>query len=217
MEPAGPILSLAIRPKTPADQQKLGTALARLLADHPVVCVKTDPATGEVVIGAMTEMHLAIVVGRLARHFHVEANVGRLQVAYKETVTHAADGEMKYARQTGGRSHYGHVKIRLYPGERGSGYVFESTISAGAIPTEFINPVDDGIRGALAHGVLAGYPMDDVRIELCDGSYHDVDSSDSAFRIAGAMAFRNAAAKAGPVVLEPVMRVEVLVPGDHVA
>jgi elongation factor G len=210
-----PVISLAIEPKTKADQEKLGVGLGKLMAEDPTFRVKTDQQTGEVVIAGMGELHLEIIVDRLKREFNVEASVGRPQVAYKETLTRAADGEMKYAKQTGGRGQYGHAKIHLYPGEPGSGYVFENKISGGAIPKEFIKPIDEGIKEALTRGVLAGYPVDDVRIELYDGSYHDVDSSEMAFKIAGSMAFQDAAKKAKPVLLEPVMRVEVVVPKEH--
>jgi elongation factor G len=210
-----PVISLAIEPKTKADQEKLGQGLGKLMAEDPTFRVKTDQATGEVVIAGMGELHLEIIVDRLRREFNVEASVGRPQVAYKETLTRPADGEMKYAKQTGGRGQYGHVKIHLYPGEPGSGYVFENEVTQGSIPKEFIKPVDEGIKEALTRGVLAGYPVDDVRIELYDGSYHDVDSSEMAFKIAGSMAFQDAAKKAKPVLLEPVMRVEVVVPKEH--
>jgi elongation factor G len=210
-----PVISLAIEPKTKADQEKLGQGLGKLMAEDPTFRVKTDPATGEVVIAGMGELHLEIIVDRLKREFSVEASVGRPQVAYKETLTRPADGEMKYAKQTGGRGQYGHAKIHLFPGEPGSGYIFENKISGGSIPKEFIKPIDEGIKEALTRGVLAGYPVDDVRIELYDGSYHDVDSSEMAFKIAGSMAFQDAAKKAKPVLLEPVMRVEVVVPKEH--
>jgi elongation factor G len=210
-----PVISLAIEPKTKADQEKLGQGLGKLMAEDPTFRVKTDQATGEVVIAGMGELHLEIIVDRLKREFGVEATVGRPQVAYKETLTRPADGEMKYAKQTGGRGQYGHVKIHLFPGEPGSGYVFENETTGGSIPREFIKPVDEGIKEALTRGVLAGYPVDDVRIELYDGSYHDVDSSEMAFKIAGSMAFQDAAKKAKPVLLEPVMRVEVVVPKEH--
>jgi elongation factor G len=210
-----PVISLSIEPKTKADQEKLGQGLGKLMAEDPTFRVKTDPATGEVVIEGMGELHLEIIVDRLKREFNVEASVGRPQVAYKETLTRPADGEMKYAKQTGGRGQYGHAKIHLYPGEPGSGYVFENKITGGAIPKEYIKPVDEGIKEALTRGVLAGYPIDDVRIELYDGSYHDVDSSEMAFKIAGSMAFQDAAKKAKPVLLEPMMRVEVVVPKEH--
>jgi elongation factor G len=216
MEFPEPVISLAIEPKTKADQEKLGQGMAKLMAEDPTFRVKTDEQTGQVVIAGMGELHLEIIVDRLKREFNVEANVGKPQVAYKETLTRAADGEMKYAKQTGGRGQYGHVKIHLFPAEPGTGYVFENEITGGSIPKEYIKPIDQGIQEALTRGVLAGYPIDDVRIELYDGSYHEVDSSEMAFKIAGSMAFQDAAKKARPVLLEPVMRVEVVVPKDYV-
>jgi elongation factor G len=210
-----PVISLSIEPKTKADQEKLGTGLGKLMAEDPTFRVKTDQQTGEVVIEGMGELHLEIIVDRLKREFNVEASVGRPQVAYKETLTRPADGEMKYAKQTGGRGQYGHVKIHLFPGEPGTGYVFENKITGGAVPREYIKPVDEGIKEALTRGVLAGYPVDDVKIELYDGSFHEVDSSEMAFKIAGSMAFQDAAKKAKPVLLEPMMRVEVVVPKEH--
>jgi elongation factor G len=210
-----PVISLAIEPKTKADQEKLGAGMQKLMAEDPTFRVKTDQATGEVVIAGMGELHLEIIVDRLKREFNVEASVGRPQVAYKETLTRPADGEMKYAKQTGGRGQYGHAKIHLFPGEPGSGFVFENVIKGGSIPREYIKPIEEGIKEALTRGVLAGYPVDDVRIELYDGSYHDVDSSEMAFKIAGSMAFQDAAKKAKAVLLEPVMRVEVVVPKEH--
>ncbi len=210
-----PVISLAIEPKTKSDQEKLGVGLAKLMGEDPTFRVKTDQQTGQVIIAGMGELHLEIIVDRLKREFNVEASVGKPQVAYKETLTRPADGEMKYAKQTGGRGQYGHVKIHLYPGEPGTGYVFENEIVGASIPKEFIKPVDEGIKEALTRGVLAGYPIDDVRIELYDGSYHDVDSSEMAFKIAGSMAFQDAAKKAKPVLLEPIMRVEVVVPKEY--
>src|SRR5688572_17052117 len=210
-----PVISLSIEPKTKVDQEKLGVGLGKLMAEDPTFRVKTDQQTGEVVISGMGELHLEIIVDRLKREFNVEATVGRPQVAYKETLTRPADGEMKYAKQTGGRGQYGHAKIHLYPGEPGTGYVFENEIVGGTIPKEFIKPIDEGIKEALTRGILAGYPIDDVRIVLYDGSYHDVDSSEMAFKIAGSMAFQDAAKKARPVLLEPIMRVEVVVPKEH--
>jgi elongation factor G len=211
-----PVISLAIEPKTKADQEKLGQGLQKLMAEDPTFRVKTDEQTGQVVIAGMGELHLDIIVDRLKREFSVEASVGKPQVAYKETLTRAADGEMKYAKQTGGRGQYGHVKIHVHPGEPGTGYIFENTIFGGVIPREYIKPVEDGIREALTRGVLAGYPIDDVKVDLYDGSYHQVDSSEMAFKIAGSMAFQDAAKKAKPVLLEPVMRVEVVVPKEHI-
>jgi elongation factor G len=210
-----PVISLAIEPKTKGDQEKLGVGLSKLMAEDPTFRVKTDEQTGQVVIAGMGELHLEIIVDRLKREFSVEASVGKPQVAYKETLTRPADGEMKYAKQTGGRGQYGHAKIHLFPGEPGTGYIFENDIVGGTIPKEFIKPIDEGIKEALTRGVLAGYPIDDVRIVLYDGSYHDVDSSEMAFKIAGSMAFQDAAKKAKPVLLEPVMRVEVVVPKDY--
>jgi elongation factor G len=210
-----PVISLAIEPKTKSDQEKLGQGLSKLMAEDPTFRVNTDTQTGQTIIRGMGELHLEIIVDRLKREFSVEAMVGKPQVAYKETLTRPADGEMKYAKQTGGRGQYGHAKIHVYPGEPGTGYIFENQIVGGAVPKEFIKPIDEGIKEALTRGVLAGYPIDDVRVELYDGSYHDVDSSEMAFKIAGSMAFQDAAKKAKPVLLEPIMRVEVTVPKEH--
>ena len=210
-----PVISLAIEPKTKSDQEKLGTGLSKLMAEDPTFRVNSDQQTGQTIIRGMGELHLEIIVDRLKREFSVEAMVGKPQVAYKETLTRPADGEMKYAKQTGGRGQYGHAKIHVYPGEPGTGYIFENEIVGGSIPKEFIKPIDEGIKEALTRGVLAGYPIDDVRVELYDGSYHDVDSSEMAFKIAGSMAFQDAAKKAKPVLLEPIMRVEVTVPKEH--
>jgi elongation factor G len=210
-----PVISLAIEPKTKADQEKLGTGLQKLMAEDPTFRVNTDTQTGQTIIRGMGELHLEIIVDRLKREFNVEAAVGKPQVAYKETLTRQAEGEGRYVRQTGGRGQYGHAKIRLFPGQPGTGYIFENEIVGGAIPKEFIKPIDEGIKEALTRGVLAGYPVDDVKIELYDGSFHDVDSSEMAFKIAGSMAFQDAAKKARPVLLEPVMRVEVVVPKEH--
>jgi elongation factor G len=210
-----PVISLAIEPKTKGDQEKLGQGLSKLMAEDPTFRVKTDEQTGQVVIEGMGELHLEIIVDRLKREFSVDASVGKPQVAYKETLTRAADGEGRYIRQTGGRGQYGHARIHLYPAEPGTGYVFENKIVGGVVPREFIKPIDEGIKEALTRGILAGYPVDDVKIELYDGSSHDVDSSEMAFKIAGSMAFQDAAKKAKPVLLEPVMRVEVVVPKEY--
>jgi len=210
-----PVISLAIEPKTKVDQEKLGVGLQKLMAEDPTFRVETDRQTGQVIIHGMGELHLEIIVDRLKREFNVEATVGKPQVAYKETLTRPADGDGRYVKQTGGRGQYGHAKIHLFPGEPGSGYIFENEVTGGSIPKEFIKPIDEGIKEALTRGVLAGYPIDDVRIELYDGSYHDVDSSEMAFKIAGSMAFQDAAKKAKPVLLEPMMRVEVVVPKDY--
>jgi len=210
-----PVISLAIEPRTKSDQEKLGNGLQKLMAEDPTFRVNTDEQTGQVVIAGMGELHLEIIVDRLKREFSVEASVGKPQVAYKETLTRPADGEMRYAKQTGGRGQFAEVKIRLFPGEPGTGYVFENEIKGGTIPREYIKPVDEGIKEALTRGILAGYPIDDVRIQLYDGKHHEVDSSEMAFKIAGSMAFQDAAKKAKPVLLEPVMRVEVVVPKDY--
>jgi elongation factor G len=209
------LLSITVAPKTTGDAQRLSQGVQQLLAEDPALHVQPDEQTGHLIIGGMGELHLEIIVDRLKREFSVEATVGKPQVAYKETLTRPADGEMKYAKQTGGRGQYGHVKIHLYPGEPGTGYIFENEVTQGSIPKEFIKPIDEGIKEALTRGVLAGYPIDDVRIELYDGSYHDVDSSEMAFKIAGSMAFQDAAKKAKPVLLEPVMRDDVVVPKEH--
>src|SRR3989442_14605413 len=210
-----PVISLAIEPKTKGDQEKLGQGLAKLMGEDPTFRVKTDEQTGQVVINGMGELHLEIIVDRLKREFSVEASVGKPQVAYKETLTRPADGEGRYIRQTGGRGQYCHAEIHLLPGQPRTGYVFENEIVGGTIPKEFIKPIDEGIKEALTRGVLAGYPIDDVRIELYDGSFHDVDSSEMAFKIAGSMAFQDAAKRAKPVLLEPVMRGEGVVPKDY--
>jgi elongation factor G len=210
-----PVIYLAIEPKTKVDQEKLGQGLQKLMAEDPTFRVNTDQQTGQTVIAGMGELHLEIIVDRLKREFSVEASVGKPQVAYKETLTRRADGEGRYVRQTGGRGQYGHAKIHLYPGEPGTGYIFENEVVGGTIPKEYIKPISEGIKEALTRGILAGYPVDDVKIELYDGSYHDVDSSEMAFKIAGSMAFQDAAKRAKPVLLEPVMRVEVVVPKEH--
>jgi elongation factor G len=210
-----PVISLAIEPKTKADQEKLGQGMSKLMAEDPTFRVRTDEQTGQVVIAGMGELHLEIIVDRLKREFNVEASVGKPQVAYKETLTAPAEGEGRFVRQTGGRGQYGHAKIHLIPLAPGSGYEFENKIVGGSVPREYIKPIDQGIQEALTRGILAGYPIDDVRIELYDGSYHDVDSSEMAFKIAGSMAFQDAAKRARPVLMEPVMRVEVVVPKDY--
>jgi elongation factor G len=209
-----PVISLAIEPKTKADQEKLGQGMAKLQAEDPTFRVHTDPETGQVVIGGMGELHLEVLVDRLNREFGVQASVGRPQVAYKETLTHAAEGEGRYVRQTGGRGQYGHARIRVAPRKQGEGFEFINEIVGGVIPREYIKPVEEGIRDAMSAGVLAGYPVDDVSVTLRDGSYHEVDSSEMAFKIAGSMAFKDAARRAQPVLLEPVMRVEVVVPEE---
>ncbi len=215
MDFPSPVISLAIEPSTKADQEKLGQGLAKLTAEDPTFRVRTDDDVGQVVISGMGELHLEILVDRLKREFGVEASVGRPQVAYKETLTRPADGEGRHVRQTGGRGQYGHVKIRVVPGQPGAGFEFVNEIVGGVVPREYVRPVEAGIRDAMTTGVLAGYPIEDVRVSLYDGSYHDVDSSEGAFQIAGVLAFRDAAQKAGAVLLEPVMRIEVVVPEEY--
>jgi elongation factor G len=210
-----PVITLAIEPRTKADQEKLSQGLAKLMAEDPTFRVRTDVETGQVVISGMGELHLEIIVDRLKREFNVEASVGKPQVAYKETLTAPADGEGRYIKQTGGRGQYGHAKIHLFPKKPGEGFEFVNGIVGGTIPREYIKPVEEGIREAMTTGVLAGYPVDDLGIELYDGSYHDVDSSEMAFKVAGSMAFKDAAQRARPVLLEPVMRVEVVVPEEY--
>ena len=212
-----PVLLLAIHAICDAGREKLDRGLRQLMDEDPTLSVDTDRQTGEVTIGAAGELQLEIVVDRLRREFHVEATLGRPQVAYKEALTQAADGEGRYARQTGGLGQYGHAKIHVSPGKPGTGYVFESVLIGGNIPNRFIEPIKDGIQEASTRGVLAGYPIRDVSVELYDGSYHEIDSSEMAFKIAGALAFEDAAKKARPVLLEPVMHVEVVVPEEHTA
>ena len=210
-----PVIDLAIEPKTKAGQEKLGIALAKLAEEDPTFKTWTDEETGQTIIAGMGELHLDIIVDRLLREFKVEANVGAPQVAYKETITAPADVDMKYARQSGGKGQYGHVKIRVTPNESGKGYEFVNSIVGGAIPKEYIPAVDAGIQGAMQAGVLAGYPVVDVKVELYDGSYHEVDSSEMAFKIAGSMAFKEAMRKGKPVILEPIMKVTVNVPEEY--
>ncbi len=216
-----PVITLAIEPKTKADQEKLGQGLGKLTSEDPTFQVRTDPETGQVVISGMGELHLEIIVDRLRREFGVAATVGRPQVAYRETLTKPAEAEGRYVKQTGGRGQYGHVKLSVAPGRSGDGFVFENKIFGGAVPREFIGSIEDGVREAISTGVLAGYPVEDVTVTLYDGSSHDVDSSEIAFKIAASMAFREAAQHAGPVLLEPIMKVEVVVPearmGDIIA
>ncbi len=209
-----PVIGIRIEPKTKADQEKMGTALHRLAEEDPTFRVAGDPDTGETIISGMGELHLDIIVDRMKREFGVEANVGRPQVAYKETILGEAEAEGKYIRQSGGRGQYGHVRLRVKPLERGQGFEFLDEIKGGVIPREFIAPTEKGIREALDKGVVAGYPMVDVQATLYDGSFHEVDSSEAAFKIAGSMAFQEAAKRAKPVILEPIMKIQVLVPPD---
>ncbi|NJD64874.1 MAG: elongation factor G [Chloroflexi bacterium] len=211
-----PVISVAIEPKTKADQDKLGTSLQKLSEEDPTFRVHTDDESGQTIIEGMGELHLEIIVDRMMREFKVDANVGRPQVAYRETIRKPApDVAGKFVRQTGGRGQYGHVVINVYPQEPGAGFVFEDKIVGGVVPREYIGPTEQGIKEAMNTGVLAGYPMVDVRVELVDGSYHDVDSSEMAFKIAGSMAFKEACRRAGPVLLEPIMTVEVVTPADY--
>jgi elongation factor G len=214
IEFAAPVISVAVEPKTKADQEKMGMALGRLAQEDPTFKVHTDPDSGQTIISGMGELHLEIIVDRMMREYKVEANVGKPQVAYRETIRRHAEAEGKYIRQTGGRGQYGHAKIYLDPQPPGTGYEFVNDIVGGSVPKEFIKPIDQGIQEALEGGVLAGYPMVDVKATLFDGSYHDVDSNEMAFKIAGSMAFKEAARKASPVLLEPVMAVEVVTPED---
>jgi len=210
-----PVISVAIEPKTKADQEKMGIALSRLADEDPTFKVRTDDESGQTIISGMGELHLEILVDRMKREYKVEANVGEPRVAFRETIRKNAEAEGKYIRQTGGSGNYGHAKIRLSPNEPGKGYEFSNDVKGGSIPKEYIKPIDQGIREALEGGILAGYPMVDVKVSLYDGSYHDVDSNEMAFKIAGSMAFKEAARKASPVLLEPVMAVEVTVPEEH--
>jgi elongation factor G len=215
MEFPEPVISVAVEPKTKADQEKMGLALSKLAQEDPSFRVHTDEESGQTIISGMGELHLEIIVDRLRREFRVEANVGNPQVAYRETIRATVEQEGKFVRQTGGRGQYGHVWIRIEPREAGSGYEFENAIVGGVVPKEYIPAVDKGIKEQLTNGVIAGYPVVDVKVTLYDGSYHDVDSSEMAFKIAGSMAFKEGATKANPVLLEPIMDVEVVTPEDY--
>lgn len=215
MEFPDPVIRVAIEPKTKAGQEKMGVALAKLAEEDPTFKAYTDEETGQTIIAGMGELHLEIIVDRLLREFKVEANVGSPQVAYRETIRRGSDVDHKYARQSGGKGQYGHVKIKVEPNEEGKGYEFINAIVGGSIPKEYIPAVDQGIQGAMQSGVLAGYPVVDVKVTLYDGSYHEVDSSEMAFKIAGSMAFKEAMRKADPVILEPIMKVSVIVPEEY--
>ena len=215
MEFPAPVIRVAIEPKTKAGQEKMGIALMKLAEEDPTFKTYTDEETGQTIIAGMGELHLEIIVDRLLREFKVEANVGAPQVAYKETITKAVDQDTKYARQSGGKGQYGHVKIHVEPNESGKGYEFVNATVGGSVPKEYIPAVDAGIQGAMLAGVLAGYPVVDVKVTLYDGSYHEVDSSEMAFKIAGSMAFKEACQKAGPTLLEPIMKVSVIVPDEY--
>ncbi|MEO8210905.1 MAG: elongation factor G [bacterium] len=210
-----PVISIAIEPKTKADQDKLGESLAKLSDEDPTFRVRTDDETGQTLISGMGELHLDIIVDRLKREFKVDANVGNPQVAYKETIKKKVIQEGKFVRQSGGRGQFGHVWIEIEPNEKGKGFIFENGIVGGSIPKEYIKPVADGIEEAMKNGVLAGYPVEDIRVKLFDGSFHDVDSSEMAFKIAGSMAFKEGARKANPILLEPIMEVEVVTPEEY--
>ena len=215
MEFPEPVIRVAIEPKTKAGQEKMGVALMKLAEEDPTFKTYTDEETGQTIIAGMGELHLEIIVDRLLREYKVEANVGAPQVAYKETITKAVDQDTKYARQSGGKGQYGHVKIHVEPNESGKGYEFVNALVGGAIPKEYVPAIDAGIQGAMLSGVLAGYPVVDVKVTLYDGSYHEVDSSEMAFKIAGSMAFKEACQKAGPTLLEPIMKVCVIVPDEY--
>jgi elongation factor G len=209
------VISVAIEPKTKADQEKMGIALSRLADEDPTFKVRTDDESGQTIISGMGELHLEILVDRMRREHKVEANVGEPKVAFRETIRKKAEAEGKYIRQTGGSGHYGHCKLRIEPNVPGKGYEFINEIKSGSVPKEFIKPIDQGVQGAIELGILAGYPLVDVKVTLYDGSYHEVDSDEMAFKIAGSIAFKEAARKASPVLLEPVMAVEVTVPEEH--
>jgi len=215
MEFPEPVISVAIEPKTKAGEEKMGIALSKLAEEDPTFRTYTDEETGQTIISGMGELHLEIIVDRLLREFKVEANVGDPRVSYKETIRRGADSDLKYARQSGGKGQYGHVKIHIEPNEPGAGFVFENTVVGGAIPKEYIPAVESGIKSAMESGVLAGYNVVDVKVNLYDGSYHEVDSSEMAFKIAGSMAFKDAMQKADPVLTEPVMKVVVVTPEDY--
>jgi elongation factor G len=215
MDFPAPVISVAIEPKTREDQDKLGFTMGKLMQEDPTFKVHVDPDTGQTIISGMGELHLEIIVDRLLREFGVGANVGKPKVAYKETITVAAKGEGKFVRQTGGRGQYGHAKLKIEPAEPGAGLVFDNAIVGGAIPREFISAVEHGVKEAMESGFLAGYQIEDVQVQLYDGSFHEVDSSEIAFKVAGSMAFKKALAKAKPVILEPTMRVEVVVPQEY--
>jgi elongation factor G len=210
-----PVIHVAIEPKTKADQEKMGEAMSKLAEEDPTLRISTNEETGQTIISGMGELHLEIIVDRMKREFRVEANIGKPQVAYKETIRKKVEAEGKFVRQSGGRGQFGHVWIELEPNEKGKGFVFENAIVGGVIPKEYIKPVEQGIVAAMKNGVLAGYPMEDVKVKLFDGSYHDVDSSEMAFKVAGSMAFKEAARKANPVLLEPIMAVEVVTPEEY--
>jgi elongation factor G len=215
MEFPEPVISVAVEPKTKADQEKMGIALSKLAKEDPSFRVHTDEESGQTIISGMGELHLDIIVDRMRREFKVEANVGKPQVAYRETIRKMVEQEGKFVRQSGGRGQYGHVFIRIEPKESGTGYEFENAIVGGVVPKEYIPAVDKGVREQMENGVIAGYPLVDCKVTIYDGSYHDVDSSEMAFKIAGSIAFKDGALKADPVLLEPIMKVEVVTPEEY--
>jgi len=215
MEFPEPVISVAVEPRTKTDQEKMGVALVKLAHEDPSFRVHTDEESGQTIISGMGELHLEIIVDRMRREFGVEANVGAPQVAYRETIRKAIEHEGKFIRQSGGRGQYGHVYLRLEPADSGAGYEFVNEIVGGVVPREYIPAVDKGVREQMVNGVIGGYPMVDVKVTLFDGSYHDVDSNEMAFKIAGSMCFRDAATRARPVLLEPIMRVEVVTPEEY--
>jgi elongation factor G len=210
-----PVIHVAIEPKTKADQEKMGEAMAKLAEEDPTLRISTNEETGQTIISGMGELHLEIIVDRMKREFRVEANIGKPQVAYKETIRKKVEAEGKFVRQSGGRGQFGHVWIEIEPNEKGKGFLFENAIVGGVVPKEYVRPVEQGIVEAMKNGVLAGYPVEDVKVRLFDGSYHEVDSSEMAFKVAGSMAFKEAARKANPVILEPIMAVEVVTPEEY--
>ena len=215
MEFPDPVISVAVEPKTKDDQEKMGVALQKLAEEDPTFRVKTDEESGQTIISGMGELHLQIIVDRMLREFHVDCVVGEPQVAYRETIRKTVEAQGKFVRQSGGHGQYGDCWLRLEPQEAGAGFTFENKIVGGAIPKEFIKPVEDGVRQAMEDGILAGYPVVDVKVTVYDGSFHEVDSSEAAFKVAGSMAFKNGAVKANPVILEPYVKVEVTVPEQY--
>ena len=215
MEFPDPVISVAIEPKTRASQDKMIIGLQKLAEEDPTFQTRSDEETGQTIISGMGELHLEIIVDRLLREFKVEANIGNPQVAYRESITKEAEAQGKFVRQSGGSGQYGDVMLKVEPGEEGSGITFESKIVGGAVPKEYIRPVEEGVKEAAAAGVLGGYPMVDVHVTLFDGSYHEVDSSEVAFHVAGSIGFKNAVQKAGPVLLEPIEKVEITTPDEY--
>jgi elongation factor G len=215
MEFPEPVISVAVEPKSKADQEKMGVALGKLAQEDPSFRVRTDEESGQTIISGMGELHLEVLIDRLKREFKVEANVGQPQVAYRETIRQTVEQEGKFVRQSGGRGQYGHVWLRLEPLEPGEGYKFQNSIVGGVVPKDYVPAVNKGVEEQMAQGVLAGYPVEDVKVTLFDGSYHDVDSNEMAFKVAGSMAFKEGAMRAGAVLLEPMMKVEVETPEEY--